>query len=140
MSSEGASGDCPEMNAAFVERLRAAVPACGRLYDEHIATYDEVIPYVFVGELAASLSEQEAAGDGDGAADAQLGAFLEDELARASHAGAAGDWRACLVDLVWFGLFENFDPGSSALALLVRRAGPLLEAEYRAFARGHLEA
>jgi hypothetical protein len=104
------------MNSPFVQRLLAAAPDLWAVYDSHLRNNDELLPYVFMGDVTRTAIARCADGDSDESCTRLLN-FLEREL-------SSRDTEA--EQLVYLGFCENLLGEARAQGVLVPRMGPLL--------------
>ncbi len=110
----------------WMERLVAAVPDLKSLHDEHLVDYDELMPHLFLAEIARYVTREFAAGEyGSLRRDSREAAvavlrFLE----RAVIEGGPE-----LLELVSVSFLENIDWESTAGQILRSALGPALLSE-----------
>lgn len=108
---------------SFPAHLRA-VPGFERVYDEHLADYDEVLPHVLLGEYARFLSrEAELCG--------AVAASVEEGMLLLEHAMGSRDPR--VRELVAVSFLENLNPGDPSFPVIRSLFGPRLEEQYREY-------
>jgi hypothetical protein len=102
--------------------LRAAVPGFERVFDEHLADYDEVLPHVLLGDLVRFLG-----------AEVQLRGAQSPVVTGAmellERAMGSGDPR--VAELLSVSFVENLDPDDRSVAAIRSTFGPKLEELYR---------
>jgi hypothetical protein len=110
----------------FPELLRQAVLGFDRVYEEHLADYDEVLPHVLLGDLVRFLSQEIERDGPESAALKQVVPLME---------RAMGSADSRLQELVAVSFLENLeaeDPGFGAVRCLF---GPRLEEQYAKYER-----
>ncbi len=106
----------------FCIRLRTDVPGFDRVYDEHVADYDDVLPHVLFGDLVRFLENDVALHGAEGEALKQAMLLLE-------HGMDSPDPR--LQELVSVSFLENLEPGDPSSPAIRRLFGPRLAEEYK---------
>jgi hypothetical protein len=109
----------------FADHLRTAVPGFDRVYDEHLADNDDILPHVLLGDLVRFLSrEVEVHGD-ESVTLKQAMRLLESGMGSAD---------ARLQELVAVSFLENLDPADASFRTISELFGPKLEQQYRQYA------
>ena len=109
---------------SFPQQLCVAVPGFDRVYDEHVAEYDEILPHVLLGELVRFLSREVQSCSIEGAALGRAVMLLE-------RAMGSADPR--LQELVAVSFLENLDPADPSFAAIRTHFGPKLEEQYKRY-------
>jgi hypothetical protein len=103
-------------------QLRSVIPGFDRVYDEHVADYDKVLPHVLVADLVRFLGDEVRRHGAQSAVLRQAMELLE--LAMGSH-----DPR--VEELLSVSFVENLDPEDPSVAAIRSTFGPKLEELYR---------
>lgn len=110
-----------ELNySSFAARLRS-LPGFDRVYDEHIAWNDELLPHVLLGDLCRFLSDEVAARGPDSEALKETVSLMEN---------AMGSPDPLLQELVAVSFVENMDPNDPSFTTIRALFGPHLEQQY----------
>ena len=108
----------------FSEQLRANVPGFGRVYDEHVADYDEVLPHVLLGEFVRFLSNDVELNGSASAALKPATVLLEKSM-------SSEDPR--LQELVAVSFLENLDQEHPSFHIIRSLFGPALAEQYEKY-------
>jgi hypothetical protein len=109
---------------SFPENLRASVPGFERVYDEHLADYDELLPHVLLGDLVRFLSNEVALHGPESAALRQAMLLLEQAMASADPR---------LEELVAVSFLENLDADDPSFPVITSLLGPRLEEQFKRY-------
>jgi hypothetical protein len=109
---------------SFAAELCAVVPGFDRVYDEHVADYDEVLPHVLLGDLGRFLSNEVAVHGPQSAALKQAMDALEQGM-------QSDDPR--LEELIAVSFLENLDVDDPSFPVIRKLLGPRLEEQYNRY-------
>jgi hypothetical protein len=109
---------------SFPAKLRADVSGFDRVYDEHVADYDELLPHVLLGELVRFLSSEVALHGAEATAVRQAMPLLEQAM-------GSGDER--LEELVAVSFLENLDASDPSFPAIRSLFGPRLQEQLKRY-------
>ena len=108
----------------FPDHLCTVVPGFARVYDEHVADYDEVLPHVLLGDLVRFLSKEVEVHGAESAA-------LKEAMALLERGMESPDPR--LQELVAVSFLENLEPEAPGFPAIRRLFGARLEEQYEKY-------
>jgi hypothetical protein len=114
---------------SFPATLRGAVPGFDRVYDEHVADYDEPLPHVLLGDLVRFLSNEVELHGSEATALRQAMPLLEQAM-------EGGDAR--LEELIAVSFVENLRVEDPSFPVIRSLLGPRLEEQLKRFEQADL--
>jgi hypothetical protein len=111
----------------FVEKLRTDIRGFGRIYDQHVSYYRQVLPHVLLGDLVRYLKSVARSEGPERVAVDEAMALLESGMGSADTK---------LQELVTVSFLARLDPDDEDLEAVRSRFGDRLKETYQADKRG----